>query len=162
MTDHSTQGDTLMHHPFRANVASDQQRLHFFIANFIRFAKIKLVDFYLVSVANRNRIKFLQVPFHHLLHVFDHGRGPQIRGSSRRPRHPKRLEPPAAGCEGQHVRQVGIIFPMQVGNKDIVEFLPLPNWTMMQVPAWSRRGGQGQLPTNETRISSGPMSSVPG
>ena len=33
---------------------------------------------------------------------------------------------------------------------------------MMQVPAWSRRGGHGVLPMKEMRISSGPSSSDPG
>ncbi len=39
---------------------------------------------------------------------------------------------------------------------------PLPSSTMMQVPACSRRGGNGQLPTNEIRISSGPRLSLLG
>lgn len=73
---------------------------------------------------------------------------------------------------------------MQVGNEDVANLrhwdahgedvldaagpnskkkrLPLPNSTMMHVPAWSRRGGKGQLPTNEIRISSGPMVSLAG
>jgi hypothetical protein len=39
---------------------------------------------------------------------------------------------------------------------------PLPNSTIIAVPACLIRGGHGAEPTNEIRISSGPSSSVPG
>ena len=43
-----------------------------------------------------------------------------------------------------------------------MSFSPLPNSSRMQVAAWSRRGGKGQVPANVIRISSGPSSSAPG
>ena len=54
------------------------------------------------------------------------------------------------------------MFLTQPGPKSKKKRSPLPSSTMMHVPAWSRRGGKGQLPTNEIRISSGPRVSLPG
>jgi hypothetical protein len=54
------------------------------------------------------------------------------------------------------------MFLTQPGPKSKKKRSPLPSSTMMHVPAWSRRGGKGQLPTNEMRISSFPKGSLPG
>lgn len=50
----------------------------------------------------------------------------------------------------------------QPGPKSKKNRLPLPSSTMMQVAAWLARGGNGQVPTNDMRISSEPSSSAVG
>ena len=58
---------------------------------------------------------------------------------------------------------IAVMLRMHPEPKSKKKRLPLPNSTMMHVPAWLRRGGNGQLPMNEMRISSGPISSpIPG
>ena len=57
---------------------------------------------------------------------------------------------------------IAAMFFKQPGPKSKKKRSPLPSSTMMQVPAWLRRGGKGQLPTNEMRISSLPIFSAPG
>ena len=48
------------------------------------------------------------------------------------------------------------------GPKSKKKRFPLPSSTMMQVAAWLSRGGNGELPTNVIRISSGPRVSAVG
>ena len=50
----------------------------------------------------------------------------------------------------------------QPGPKSKKNRLLLPSSTMMQVPAWVIRGGQGLLPMKMMRISSGPSGSLCG
>src|SRR5208337_891415 len=122
----------------------------------------------------------------HLLHVLDHGPDAELRRPAAGAGHAQRLEAQTGrGRERQHVGKVGVMIDMQewvrkmsftspTGNcratmlrmqpepKSKKKRLPLPSSTMMQVPAWSRRGGHGALPTKEIRISSSPSSSAPG
>ena len=95
--------------------------------------------------------------------------------------HPERLPAGGPWGEGKEVGQLAEVVNVEVGEEDVVDHLqrhlhreyvaqaagtkskkkrlPLPSSTMMQVAAWFRRGGNGQLPTKVIRISSLPSSS---
>ena len=98
--------------------------------------------------------------------------------------HPQRLPAQQPGGEAIQVGQVRKVIDVQMREKDVVDRhnrhlhgddiaeqpeprskknrSPLPSSTIMLVPAWSRRGGKGQLPMKEIRISSGPSFSPTG
>ena len=57
---------------------------------------------------------------------------------------------------------LAMMFRRQPGPKSKKNRFPLPNSTMMQVPACVSRGGQGWLPMKMMRISSGPSGSLCG
>ncbi len=156
------------------------------VADVIFLTEIEFGHLDFEAVADRAAVEFLEMPFQHLPHVFDHRLRAELRRAAGRAGDAQRLEAQTGrGRERQHVGKVGVVIDMQVGEENVVhqpdrqlqgddvahaagaeveeEALSVAELDHdAGRPAWSRRGGHGALPTKEIRISSSPSSSVPG
>src|SRR5208337_2108226 len=84
---------------------------------------VELVDFHLITVADRKLIEAVGVPVGHRLHALDHGHGAILGSATRGTGDAQRLPAPHPGREAVDVWEFAIVIDVQMGDEDVVHSL---------------------------------------